>query len=110
MSKSIADRLREARELIERGWCQYWDALNADGMAVYPNSDSAVAWCMGGACQRVGLHEGVFESFLIRAVGSSPSWTNEWPYLDFNDAPGRTKAEVLAAFDRAIALAEGAPQ
>jgi hypothetical protein len=28
---------------------------------------------------------------------------------DWNDAPGRTHAEVLEAFDRAIALAEAAP-
>jgi hypothetical protein len=29
--------------------------------------------------------------------------------VEWNDAPGRTKEEVLAAFDKAIALAQKAP-
>lgn len=39
---------------------------------------------------------------LASAIGGSESDTNEGHILIWNDAPERTHAEVLAAFDRAI--------
>ncbi len=83
--------LRAARERIERGWCQN-EGMDADG----------------NVCALVALGEqftygqDLFRSEpmrLLREAARSlciPEW---------NDAPGRTKSDVLAAYDRAIAAA-----
>ena len=95
---SAADKLREARKLIERGWCQHHYAEDAAGNIAEVGDDAAVAWCAAGALWKAGT--GIYEVGLMkRAIGGCA--TDAW-----NDAPGRTQAEVLAAFDRAIALAE----
>lgn len=99
MSKLEADRLREARALIERGWCRKTHARNAGRRACSPKSDKATMWCMEGACMAVELPGRIYEPLLQTA-------TNAQFFSEWNDAPGRTQAEVLQAFDRAIALAE----
>jgi hypothetical protein len=91
--------LRAARAKIEQGWTQHAFARN--GIEPVPSrSVTATCWCAIGAITAAnGSSSSSSEVFLERAVGTDdvPAW---------NDAPGRTQAEVLAAFDRAIALAE----
>lgn len=88
--------LRGARALLAvHGWCQE-EFLNAAG-----------CYCAAGA--------------LNDAAGSTAQWSNgdsrdardalkaalgEFSVLAWNDVPGRTVDEVLAAFDRAIATEE----
>jgi hypothetical protein len=52
-------------------------------------------------------YAGVVQIFA-RANNIRPSSDGsfEWPVANWNDAPERTHADVMAAFDRAIALAE----
>jgi hypothetical protein len=67
------------------------------------HEDAAVCWCALGAIRRV--------------VGPSGHVTDAWDALrasahvvsivDWNDAPSRTQAEVVAAFREAAAKAEG---
>lgn len=107
--KKVANRLRKARALIEKGWTQEAWARAADGANVPFSSRSAVCFCAAGALNRalqVGGHEwGLAEQswqVLEDAIGVSSSSD----VVKFNDAPERTQAEVLAAFDKAIELAE----
>jgi hypothetical protein len=104
----VADKLREARALIERGWVQKDYARSKSGKVVDPaNSRSATCWCAAGAIGRVNgrwPNSGLLGmEQLSRAIGGDG---HEADILTWNDAPERTQAEVLAAFDRAIELAE----
>ena len=58
--------------------------------------------CAGNALEDCGIYNNRYFLIAINArVCEIPSW---------NDAPERTHAEVLDAFDRAIALAESENQ
>jgi hypothetical protein len=81
----VATKLREARKLIKRGWTQG-------------------EWHRNGCvCSLSALHKTrapqVADETLRRVIGHRS-------IIAWNDAPGRTQAEVLAAFDKAIELAE----
>ncbi len=97
--------LTEARGLIENnGWCQG---------ALWNNSGE---YCIYGALFHVhcGSPHGNVTSILAEARTSlclaskaqpaTPSGLVKW-----NNTPGRTKEEVLAAFDKAIARSMGLP-
>lgn len=94
--------LRAARAKIERPEC--WtkgafarDAVGGECMSSEPD---AVCWCSDGAIGAViattDVHDFCAFEALSRAIGNLH--VAEW-----NDAPERTHAEVLAAFDAAIA-------
>lgn len=107
------DILKEARRLIdEKGWTQGAFARDISGSpASNPGSMIATRFCVAGAClaassrlegdpdqdrTRVRLSAlGLFRE--VNDVAETPAW---------NDAPSRTKDDVLRAFDRAIAEAE----
>lgn len=98
---TVKDVLMGARELLAKGWIQRDWARNLAGDSVLWSDPAATHFCSMGAIGRMAgdssaLREGAREAFmdandLERAVA------------DWNDAPGRTQAEVLAAFDKAIA-------
>jgi len=85
----VQRHLIEARKLIERGWCQGDDEFRG-------------SYCMMGAITRVAPNcSAVFaaDNVLRKVIGEFSS------VADWNDSPSRTKAEVLAAFDRAVEIA-----
>jgi hypothetical protein len=90
--------LIRARGFLERGWCRNTLARDADGNAIKPISERAVAWCAIGAVDatRMPWDTGVKPALLRleAAIGGEP--INE-----FNDHQ-ETLGPVLAAFDRAI--------
>lgn len=103
-----SEALRAARELLtpEGAWIQEAFAQDATGHPVSPRSENAVCWCVMGALKRndwnlVGIFAEAFR-YLCSAVDE---WAPDW-----NDKPGRTQAEVLTAFSKAISLAEEAGQ
>lgn len=100
---AVADKLREARALIERGWTQGQWARGKSGRPVRYNSRFAVCWCSSGAQARAfGKDwEGYQDAKEMFFAAIEHSNIAVW-----NDAPERTQAEVLAAFDKAIELAE----
>ena len=97
---AIIATLVAARDIVSRGWCrkhyqrcgwrtwfrQQYCALGAI-MEAAGNDDAIV-----GAGRRFAAANGMESIWLYRHA--IPLW---------NDAPNRTKAEVVAAFDRAIA-------
>lgn len=85
--------LRKARELVEQGWTQ----------GRYKTEDGC--YCGVGALIEVtgSLREALPYTFhLDQVVGGN------FEFEKWQDRRGRTQAEVLAAFDRAIELVGGA--
>jgi hypothetical protein len=105
--------LVEARALVARGWCQQEAALDAAGEPVEPASSTACRWSIAGALSVVWENwrsagkpaERVSRGFemAVLAIAAVIGDVDPW-----NDAPGRTQADVLAALDRAHELARGA--
>jgi hypothetical protein len=102
--------LSEARRLVGRGWCQGVSAATVDGSPTAPWSPQAACWSAAGAFiavwesyrpdeQRGGPYLAAFQDAQLALV----TVTQE-PLKDWNDAPGRSKDEVLAAFTHAIKL------
>ena len=104
-----ADMLTAVCTRIERGWCQWDDALDKRGRSVDPGSPAACSWSLTGALlvawdewRSVGRPaEAISAAFAeaVLAIGASVGELRRW-----NDAPGRTQEEVLAALDRALSL------
>ena len=105
---SVADILARAADLIEPegAWTQGEEARDAhgEGLEDFSGTD-AVCWCAGGAIWKAARLLGVvrgapfqryFELFL--GVTGVPEW---------NDAPERTQAEVVAKLREAAAKARG---
>jgi hypothetical protein len=104
---SVREVLIAARGLIAKGWTQGFAARDVAGQSVEPwSSPSACSWCIVGALN-VACGTDVSETYdgLARrkaAFESLEPFVGCEDWLFWNDTPGRTQAEVLAAFDRAI--------
>ena len=90
-NQRIIQKLREARALIEQGWCQR--------IAKFSFTDGHTLYCPIGALYEVKEDQSYFYALdaLVRAI----------EYEDigaWNDDPYRTKEDVLSAFDHAIDL------
>lgn len=107
------DVLRNVRDLIARGWCQRVWAKDADGNTVLPNNPRAIAWCLSGAfyslvtatAQNVWqeAYNCVFD-LLPGPYGSArdSEFRIGVGMVPYNDAPGRTRDDVLELLNRAI--------
>lgn len=106
---TTVDVLRKAKALLqEKGWIQGEFAKDAGGNMCSPFEQAAACFCAWGAIRRAAAdghaETGPSVDALVRAVeGDVPTALS---LVDWNDAPGQQAAAVLAAFDRAIALAE----
>jgi hypothetical protein len=113
----IADKLREARALIERGWTKGEFALDANGDEADGITAQPVCFCALGAISQAAIgypnpdaddlpviNEPFDEVATFFAGSLGFRFSHE--VARWNDALGRTQAEVLAAFDKAIELAE----
>ena len=80
------DALKAARRLIAKGWTQRTSALSSEGLIVSATSARAVKWCALGA------------------IGASVrSWRHRTAAMKaLRKVRGRTQAEVVQAFTRAI--------
>jgi hypothetical protein len=95
---ALARRVRALLEAPER-WTQMALARTAEGELCEPTDSVAVCWCLLGAFDHVERGDDVgFIRFLEKELGGS---VTRW-----NDAPGRTHADVLALLDRVIAEGE----
>lgn len=85
MEKSVADVLNDAADIVERGWCQ----------GVYIRGDS----CCTTYAIWAALGDPTNKAFdaLSALVGGN--------IIEWNDAPKRTQAEVVAKLREASALA-----
>lgn len=116
LDEETRDVLRRAKEYVSRGWCQHSPACDNVGFAVVPHDVKAVSWCVTGAVERaifdvhgearppeggwgVGGHRYRIAR-KIKPVIAALMQTDDEP--GWNNAPGRTQAEVVALFDRAL--------
>ena len=102
--REILIAARAKIEAPER-WTKGAFARSARGRKVRLDGGKARCWCMLGALQEVEMSPIRFRqawALLVPAI-SVPDSISE--VVLWNDAPERTHAEVLAAFDRAIELA-----
>jgi hypothetical protein len=103
---AVADKLRDARALVARGWTQGAFGRDVLGKATSSVSCNAICWCASGALIKVAGSEYAYDRLLeyFQKAGSFDPRRDHIAY--WNDAPERTQAQVLAAFDKAIELAE----
>jgi len=99
--------LKEAKALIEKGWCSGWFATNKAGRRVDPSDRTAVNFCALGALERLtqncytntgyeySLH------YLSRAANRIVPGAN---VPEINDCWGKEK--TLKMFDLAICMEE----
>jgi hypothetical protein len=95
------EALKAGRDRIEQGWSQSAAFRSSDGAVTYI-PDEAVAWCAYGAIciGHVGTPHNLAHRTLVNVIGEGGG-LSIW-----NDDPSRTKEDVLAAYDKAIRLAE----
>lgn len=96
--------LKRARTKISDGWCQSAYARNRLGHSVAERGGSATAFCAVGALWAISsnIDEVDAACLLLNSVIGEHNSLSAW-----NDALSRTQADVLAAYDKAIAKAEG---
>ena len=101
----IVGLLRDVRALIADPdrWVMGCAARDAHGQSVMPERPEAVRFSAFGALVRLAPADDDIRDRAAEALNAAvgpEGWTS------WEDAPGRTHAEVLAALDRAIAAAE----
>lgn len=102
---SVADVLERTADLItpEGAWTQGCGARDVRGNRVDMDSGAAVCWCAVFAVSKVA-GDGVLAAEARDALRN----LLDVPYLSvWNDARGRTQAEVVSAFRKAASLARG---
>lgn len=101
--------LRRGRERVAKGWCQKAQARDADGFSSNADSPSAAQWCAIGAIVDEADESGArleAQRALRGALGRSR--LTYYAVVEWNDTPGRTQAEVITLFEKAIAAEEAA--
>lgn len=101
--ETALDVLRRARERVAKGWCRRAYARDSAGAECDWDSPAVASVCLsralGAPCDE-HTSAAVNSAFDIVAA-EAVSYVHRW-----NDAPGRTQAEVLALLDRVIAEQE----
>ena len=89
--------LHEAGVLVEQGWCQGTEARDATGRATDVRAADATSWSLLGALQATAISDA---SIGLQDVGDAVAALAEVildsSLADWNDAPARTKLEVLS--------------
>jgi len=100
----IKDGLRQARALLDAGWCKGASALDAEGLACWSDSKRAVCFCMLGAINRA-FPDGGQRDIAFKLIRPLIPANFLGSIYGFNDDPKTTKAMVLATMDEAIEVA-----
>jgi hypothetical protein len=100
--------LRGAQERVHEGWCRGADARDHRGMEVDPWHEDAASWSLLGALVAVLEREAVEAGEmpleeLAAALYALADLVETDSLVAWNDAPGRSQAEVLRVFDDAAA-------
>ena len=115
-SPTVEDILIEAREiLVKKGWTQGTMARNDAKLAVGTRDKTAVSFCSAGAINKALYNYGVDPWAVYKGSDGRDAVTNNVAYqalkaiytsdmsvAAWNDDPFRSKADVLAVFDKAI--------
>lgn len=100
-NKRVSKVLKVARGFIEKGWCKFELAVDANGIPVDSKSKRAERWCAVGALQAATKnYTEAWDALALALPARGPD-----SVIDFNNR-ARGKRQVLALFDRAIAMME----
>lgn len=99
---SVKEDLVAARALVATGWTQGASALTVNGTETSPRASNAVCWCSVGAIFGGMQHASPDDEAQRFHLAKKALLPGGDPLSQWNDAPGRTQAEVIALFDRAI--------
>lgn len=99
--EQVIAALDSIHALVAAGWCQGHYAIDSSGLECDSRSPRAVRFCLDGAAQcvtRLGptswpLYGEVGRALRDTLWAKQPEWSG---YVTWNDAPERTKGEVLA--------------
>jgi hypothetical protein len=100
--------LREARALIEQGWCQGHAAETARGSHVDSFNSRAVRFCISGALTQASRRTRASFAMVQAAADELCTAGDINSLVQWNDANGRTQQQVLDLFGYAILGAEAA--
>jgi hypothetical protein len=101
--------LQHARQLVDRGWTQHADARASDKSSVHPWDNRATTWSLlVAAVERIAAtddeHTAISE--LARTCIHLADTLDTDSLEHWNDAPDRTREDVLSALDHATFLSE----
>lgn len=92
----------KAYELLEQmGWCQGANARNWAGKKVDPHHKSACRFCLIGALDKIYDATSIAMMEAKLALYQQRVIPHNMGLAEWNDAPGRTKEEVIAALKQA---------
>lgn len=92
--------LKHARNLIIKGWTQGHYAKNNQGDSTCYKSKEACKFCSAGALLRTDEDFGTDMELEVREILKTA--INGDCIVDWNDKTGRTKKQVVEAFNKAI--------
>ena len=95
---TTSETLIKARDLLAQGWCQ--------GVAWIHNKNGGYTYCIFGALEKSKDNQKALFEARDFIYGALARRQYEKDIEDFNDAPGRTQAEILKLMDDAIELAK----
>lgn len=105
--------LKKARTYVVQGWCVGAPAKTLSGMICHAKHPDAVSWCALGAlwAPLPDFNASILEAtnsqrLITEACNILKALSGEEEIFDYNDAPGRTKEDILELLDQAIAIAE----
>lgn len=90
-----------ALERVRKRWITKLPAINDAGISIFADSRTACGWCALGAIWGAAGSADIPETKAAERMLSSI--IDGRSIAAWNDAPGRTQAEVIEAFDKAIA-------
>lgn len=97
--------LKQARKLIQQGWCQEAYARDANGNKVEAVDETAVCWCISGAILKAaGGYQGRHGEDAERVVDYFAVVIGTIDVSGWNDSPATTKEKVLKAIDDLLDL------
>jgi hypothetical protein len=102
----VSEILNAAADLLEKpgAWTQQDYAFDPDGVAVDARNERASCFCALGAIR----HAGGYPDDVNPAASVLGQFVGDL-VCDWNDAPGRTQAEVVAALRAAATHQTGEP-
>ncbi len=125
LSDAVIKVLVDARAFLtpEPRWIKYAWAIDADGGSTNIQSLDAVAWCALGGLEHTLIRHNTESPIrcLMVARSAAMGWLDRagaeivgdgnWESVDtYNDLADTTHADVLALYDRAIALAKASAE
>lgn len=98
--------LKRVKTLINKGWCQDVYAMNAYGGYEGTRSAEACKWCLAGAIRRAVsdvIEDATdYRCHPVRSITEEVQQFTSYDIVQWNDADGRTKAQVKRVVQSSI--------